>query len=224
MNTVMYLGNGIVLFFVLYMLARTLGKKLTSQMTLFDFIAGITLGSMTATTFLSPSVSLPRGILALALFSGLVFLIDHLTLKSLLIRRIFNSEASMLMKDGRIQMEEMKKVRFTVDELIAELRKKGVFSFSQVEAAVLETDGTVSVLRKADASPVTPAQMNLVTQTISSPYLVITDGKVVKKQLQQSGFSEQWLQEQVKTAGYVSFKEISACQIHQDGSLYLSGK
>ncbi|MYL28716.1 DUF421 domain-containing protein [Halobacillus halophilus] len=222
MNTVLYMGSGIVLFFILYILARTLGKKLTSQMTLFDFIAGITLGSMTATTFLSPSVSLQRGILGLALFSGLVFIIDHLTLKSLLVRRIFNSEATVLMKDGRIQIKEMKKARFTVDELIAELRKTGVFSFTHVEAAVLETDGTVSVLKKAEAAPVTPSDLNLVTQTAVFPYLVIMDGKVVKKQLQKSGFSEEWLQEKIIAAGYPSVEKIAAGQVHPDGTLYIS--
>lgn len=222
MNTVLYMGSGIVLFFILYILARTLGKKLTSQMTLFDFIAGITLGSMTATTFLSPSVSLHRGILGLGLFSGLVFLIDHLTLKSLLVRRIFNSEATVLMKNGRIQLKEMKKARFTVDELIAELRKTGVFSFTHVEAAVLETDGTVSVLKKAEAAPVTPSDMNFLTQPSAFPYLVIMDGKVVKKQLQESGFSEEWLREKIIEAGYPSVEKIAAGQVHPDGTLYLS--
>lgn len=216
-----FILRGITIFFILYILARILSKKLISQMTLFDFIAGITLGSMTATTFLSPSLPFIRGALALALFSFLVLVIDYWTMKSLFIRKFFNSEPTLLMDNGRILIKEMRKVRFTIDELIAELRKKGVFLFSEVQTAVLETDGSVSVLKKSDFSPVTPINMKIVTEPVTFPQIVILQGKVLDEPLDQSGYSKVWLENQLYNQGFSSYENILVAQVNPDGTLYI---
>jgi uncharacterized membrane protein YcaP (DUF421 family) len=216
-----FILRGITIFFILYILARILSKKLISQMTLFDFIAGITLGSMTATTFLSPNLPFIRGALALTLFSLLVLVIDYWTLKSLFIRKIFNSEPTLLMDNGRILSKEMRKVRFTIDELIAELRKKGVFLFSEVQTAVLETDGSVSVLKKADCSPVTPKNMKIFSSPVSFPQIVILQGKVLDESLNMSGHSKAWLEDQIHNHGFPDYDNILVAQVNPDGTLYI---
>lgn len=222
MDLMEYVWSGVAIFFVLYVLARILSKKLISQMTLFDFIAGITLGSMTSTTFLSPNVTLGRGALALILFSMLVLIIDYSTMKSLRIRKLVNSEPTVLMDNGRILVTEMKKVRFTVDELIAGLRKNGVFQFSDVQTAVLETDGSVSVLRKGANSPVTLKDMKLEPSPAMFPQIVLVQGKVLKEKLNASGYSGTWLDEQLSTYGYTDKQNLLVVQVNPDGTLYIA--
>ncbi|WP_226579726.1 YetF domain-containing protein [Halobacillus litoralis] len=224
MNTIDFIGNGLIIFFVLYILARILTKKLISQLTLFDFIAGITLGSMTSTTFLSPDVSLGRGILALVLFSLLVLLIDMWSLKSVAIRKVFNSKPTLLMDNGRILQNEMKKVRYNVDELIAELRKKGVFYFHEVQTAVLETDGSVSVLRKSESLPLTASDLKIEAKPVYFPQLVVVQGQVDEKKLAECGYSQEWLQAQIKKHGYDEFQELLVVQLNPNGKIYLASK
>ncbi|CDQ17796.1 DUF421 domain-containing protein [Halobacillus karajensis] len=216
-----FTGRGITVFFILYILARILSKKLISQMTLFDFIAGITLGSMTATTFLSKETTLSKGAFGLLLFAILVLVIDYFTMKSLIIRKLVNSEPTLLMDNGRILIKNMKKVRFTIDELIAELRKNGVFRFDNVQTAILETDGSVSVLQKADYSPVTPKGLRMETTPISFPRVVVVQGKILRKNLNASGYDETWLKEQLNHHGVTEWKDVLVVQINPDGTIYL---
>ncbi|REJ10390.1 DUF421 domain-containing protein [Halobacillus trueperi] len=216
-----FVGTGVTVFILLYVLARILSKKLISQMTLFDFIAGITLGSMTATTFLSDNVTLSKGALGLLTFAALVLLIDYLTLKSLTIRKLVNSQPTLLMDNGKILIKNMKKVRFNVDELIAELRKAGVFQFSDVQTAILETDGTVSVLRKSDASPVTTRDMKLETAPVSYSHVVMVQGKILQKQLNASGYSEAWLLDRLQSHGVSNLKDVLVAQVNHDGTLFV---
>ncbi|RDY69014.1 DUF421 domain-containing protein [Halobacillus trueperi] len=216
-----FVGTGVTVFILLYVLARILSKKLISQMTLFDFIAGITLGSMTATTFLSDNVTLSKGALGLLTFAALVLLIDYLTLKSLTIRKLVNSQPTLLMDNGKILIKNMKKVRFNVDELIAELRKAGVFQFSDVQTAILETDGTVSVLRKSDASPVTSRDLKLETAPVSYSHVVMVQGEILRKQLNASGYSEAWLLDRLRSHGVSNLKDVLVAQVNHDGTLFV---
>ncbi|GEN52297.1 DUF421 domain-containing protein [Halobacillus faecis] len=216
-----FIGTGVTVFITLYVLARILSKKLISQMTLFDFIAGITLGSMTATTFLSDNVTLARGALGLLTFAALVLLIDYLTLKSLAIRKLVNSQPTVLMDNGRIIIKNMKKVRFNVDELIAELRKAGVFQFSDVQTAILETDGSVSVLRKAQFSPITPLDLKLDPHPVTFSHVVMVQGKVLPDQLNASGYSEAWLEDRLQSHGVSNRKDVLVAQVNTDGTLFI---
>ncbi|MGR9049589.1 DUF421 domain-containing protein [Halobacillus faecis] len=216
-----FVGTGIIVFIILYVLARILSKKLISQMTLFDFIAGITLGSMTATTFLSDNVTLSRGALGLLTFASLVLLIDYLTLKSLAIRKLVNSQPTLLMDNGKILIKNMKKVRFNVDELIAELRKAGVFQFSDVQTAILETDGSVSVLRKAQFSPATPLDLKLDPDPVTFSHVVMVQGEVLPDQLNASGYSESWLEDRLQSYGVSNRKDVLVAQVNSDGTLYI---
>ncbi|MEC3885414.1 DUF421 domain-containing protein [Halobacillus sp. HZG1] len=216
-----FVGTGIIVFIILYVLARILSKKLISQMTLFDFIAGITLGSMTATTFLADNVTLSRGALGLLTFAALVLVIDYLTLKSLTIRKLVNSQPTLLMDNGKILIKNMKKVRFNVDELIAELRKAGVFQFSDVQTAILETDGSVSVLRKSEATPVTSRDMKLETAPAKYSHVVMVQGKILRHQLNASGYSEAWLQDQLQAHGISNVKEVLVAQVNPDGTIFV---
>ncbi|MYL48168.1 DUF421 domain-containing protein [Halobacillus litoralis] len=216
-----FVGTGVTVFILLYVLARILSKKLISQMTLFDFIAGITLGSMTATTFLADNVTLLKGALGLLTFAALVLLIDYLTLKSLTIRKLVNSQPTLLMDNGKIIIKNMKKVRFNIDELIAELRKAGVFQFSEVQTAILETDGSVSVLRKSDVEPLTPRDMKLEPKPVTYSHVVMVQGKVLLDQLNASGYSESWLEDRLQSHGVSDHKEVLVAQVNADGTLFV---
>ncbi|MGP4060327.1 DUF421 domain-containing protein [Halobacillus sp. H74] len=218
------LSRGLVLFSTLYFLARVLNKKLISQMTFFDFVAGITLGSMTATLTFSVNVSLGKGVFGLILFALLVFLIDVLCLKNFHLRKVFNSEPTVLMDNGKVLENGMKKVRFTVDELLIQLRKKNVFHFSDVESAVLETDGSVSVLKKAGRQTITQQDLNIIKKTAGLPQIVMIEGNVLPYSLKSMGKDESWLKNQLKQRGISDLTDVIVAQLSATDELYIDTK
>ncbi|ELK44663.1 DUF421 domain-containing protein [Bacillus sp. SB49] len=216
-----FLLRGFIMFALLYILARILSKKLISQLTLFDFIAGITLGSMTSNTFLTPDLPLWHGIAALVLFSALVMIMDIWTIKSFRVRKWLNSEPTLLIDNGKILEEGMAKVRFTVDELIGELRKSGVFHFRDVQVAVLETDGTVSVLRKSQYTPLTQGDIGMKGNEQSFPQVVIIQGNLLPNSLAATGYSEEWIEDKIAERGISDWAEIVTAQLDTEGNLYI---
>ncbi|WP_281975733.1 DUF421 domain-containing protein [Halobacillus litoralis] len=218
------LSRGLVLFSTLYFLARVLNKKLISQMTFFDFVAGITLGSMTATLTFSVNVSLGKGVFGLILFALLVLIIDVLCLKNFHLRKVFNSEPTVLMDNGKVLENGMKKVRFTVDELLIQLRKKNVFHFSDVESAVLETDGSVSVLKKAGRQTITQQDLNIIKKTAGLPQIVMIEGNVLPYSLKSMGKDESWLKNQLKQRGISDLTDVIVAQLSATDELYIDTK
>ncbi|MBM7554199.1 DUF421 domain-containing protein [Thalassobacillus pellis] len=217
-------GRVVVIFVVLYGLARTLNKKLISQMTFFDFVAGITLGSMTATITFNTNLEFWKGLLALVLFAVLVFLIEMATLKSFKARKIFNSEPTILINNGQILEDGMAKVRMNVDELLFQLRKKNFFYLSDVDSAVLETDGTVSVLPKTSAQPATKSDVNISQLSRNIPQTFIIQGNVLEHSLKAAGKDKAWVKQLMNQWGINKLEDIIVAQVDQLGGVYIDTK
>ncbi|MFG6115972.1 DUF421 domain-containing protein [Halobacillus sp. MO56] len=211
----------VLVFATLYIVARVLNKKLISQMTFFDFVAGITIGSMTATTILSPSVSLVKGAAGLVLFGVLVLLIDYLTLNNFHLRKLFNSEPTVLMNNGHILEDGMKRVRFTIDELLSQLRKKNVFYLSEVDTAILETDGTVSVLKKSSVQTPTNSDLNIVKPSKKLPQTFIIQGKVLENSLHAAGKDRNWMTQTLNQHGIKNINDVIVAQVDGQGNVFL---
>ncbi|SEA84676.1 Uncharacterized membrane protein YcaP, DUF421 family [Thalassobacillus cyri] len=211
----------VVVFTVLYVVARVLNKKLISQMTFFDFVAGITLGSMTATIILTSNLTLMKGLTGLVLFGGLVLLVDYMTLNNFHLRKLFNSEPTVLMNNGHILEDGMKRVRFTVDELLSQLRKKNIFYLSEVDTAILETDGTVSVLKKSSMQSPTNNDLNVVKPSKKLPQTFIIQGKVLEDSLHAAGKGRNWLTETLKQKGIKDINDVIAAQVDGQGNVFL---
>ena len=210
-----------VSFIVLYIMARILNKKLISQMTFFDFLAGVSMGSIVGSMIFTSNVRLDIGLAGLVLFGLLVLIIDVWAVKSFRARKIFNSEPTVLMKNGKILEEGMVKVRLTMDQLLGQLRKKGIFYLDEVELAVLETDGTVSVLRHPLALPATRGDVNSIKPSRGQPQVFILNGHLLASSLQAMGKDKQWVENTLRERGITDMRDVIVAQMDTQNRVYI---
>lgn len=212
-----------ILYTTLLILARIMGKKMISQMTFFDFVVGIVIGSVAATSAIGPySASLASGITILIVLTILVLLIGFFHIKSFAIRKLVDSEPVVFIEKGQIVEKNMQKERFTMEELTSLLREKNIFSIADVEFAILETDGKLSVLPKSEKQPLKPADL-----CISTPYQgltkdIIIDGNIMEENLANTQRNKTWLTKQLSMYNVKGINEVFYAGLDSNGNLYVS--
>ncbi|WP_088105190.1 DUF421 domain-containing protein [Halalkalibacter urbisdiaboli] len=210
-----------VAFIVLYFLCRLLNKKLISQMTFFDFVAGITIGSVAASSMLTKDVPIYIGMLGLFIFCLYTLSTNIIAIKSLRGRKILEDEPTYLVKNGKILEEGLKKSRMTMDSLIANLRKKSVFYLDQVDTALLETDGSVSVLKKTPYIDLMKKDIATVEPSRGIPQAFIIDGKILKKSLKVLRKDMKWVDEILTLHNVKHLEDVFVAQIDMLGNVYI---
>ncbi|HHV45819.1 MAG TPA: DUF421 domain-containing protein [Tissierellia bacterium] len=209
-------------FFVLMILTRLLGKKQMSQMTYFNYITGITIGSLTANIISTSSESITDEITGLLWWVFLVLLIAYITLKSSKLRIIIDGQPTILIRKGKLLKNTLKSTRLNLDDLSMMLRTKDIFSIADVDYAILEPNGQITVLKKQAQLNVTRADINIPTvDPVYLPSEIITDGKVVKRNLEEFGLTYDWLKSQLKTMGIDNIEDVFYAEILGDGKLYV---
>ncbi|UOE96194.1 DUF421 domain-containing protein [Alkalihalobacillus sp. LMS39] len=210
-----------IAFIILYILCRILNKKLISQMTFFDFVAGITIGSLVASSIIMTDVPIFISMVGLFFFCLYVFITSIIAIKSLWGRKVLEDEPTYLMKDGQILEEGLKKSRFTVDSLLTNLRKKNVFNIDEVDTAFLETDGTVTVLKKAPYLPAMQKDVFNVQVTRGVGQAFIIDGKILKKSLDILEKDIDWVKTVLAQHKISSIDDVFFAQIDKQGMVYI---
>ncbi|QOR67958.1 DUF421 domain-containing protein [Cytobacillus suaedae] len=208
-------------FITLYILCRVLNKKLIAQMTFFDFVAGITIGSVVASSMLMKDVPVYIGMIGLVLFCLYTFLSSIVAMKSLVGRKILEDEPTYLIKNGQVYEEGLKKVRLTMDSLLTGLRKKGFFYIDQVETAFLETDGTISAMAKPAYMNVTQKDINNIQMSRGTTQAFIIDGQVLKNSLSMLGKDMNWVQQVLTNNNITNIKDVFYAQIDEVGNVYI---
>lgn len=212
------------LYILALVLSRLMERRLISQMTFFDFVVGISMGSMVANaSFGSGKVSLSAAI-ALVALSALSIITGYLHIKSFKISKLVDSEPVTLVENGVIMEKNMNNIRMTIDELMAKLREKNAFSLADVEFAIMETDGELSVLPKADKQPLTPKHMNIQTESAGLTRDVIIDGKVMEENLTGAGLNMEWLNSQLNSQNIKDASEVFYAGIDNSRKLFISKK
>ncbi len=140
--------RSIITYFTLLFFTRIMGRKQISQLTYFDYIVGITIGSIAAVAAVDKSIHVIDGIISIFIWSALTIIISILTLKNIHIRLLVDSEPLIIMDKGIVIYKNMKKARYNMGDLLMQLRNKNIFNLTDVEAAILEPDGKLSVLKK----------------------------------------------------------------------------
>ena len=205
-------------------LARIMGRKLISQMTFFDFIVGVTMGTLTANVMVDMSNPASSSVTALIILSALSIGIGFLNIKSFKLRKMIDSEPVTLVKNGTIIEENMKNTRLTINELMMKMREKNAFSLADVEFAIMETDGMLSVLTKADKKPVTPSQMNIKAESEGLMKDVIIDGNLIEENLKAAGVDKNWIKGELQKQNVNNFSDVFYGGIYGNKKLHISRK
>lgn len=208
-------------FIILLMLARILGKKQISQMTFFDYVVGIGIGDMASSIAIDTSLKVIEGVIGLTIYTLLSVFIAYGAIKSFKFRDIVESSPSILIKNGKIMEKTLAKHRMNFDDLLNGLREKDAFNVSEVELAVLETNGQISVMKKPKYQALTPNDISLEVEEDHAPSLVIVDGALIEKHLNYLGYTKEWLLQKIKEQGAHKFEDVFFAQINSDGSVYV---
>lgn len=206
---------------VLFIVTKIIGKKQVSELSIFDYVIGISIGNFAAEMTINMDSPEVDGIFAVIIFGAIAYIVSYLTLHSINLRRFFIGTPTMIIQDGKLLRKNMKKARLDMNDLLEEARIKGYFDLSQVQFGILEANGEMSFLPYAEYQPLTPKVMN---QKVSKNYLVgnvIIDGVIMKNNLEKLGKSKEWLEKQLHDKGIKNRKEILLATLDQSDKLII---
>lgn len=212
-------------FAILLLFTRLTGKKQLSQMTIFTYITGITLGSMIGEMVIHGGVELVEEIVGVILWGVFSFVVEYVGLKIPFMRVVLDSEPTIVIKRGEIQIKELRKMRLNMDDLTMLLREKDVFNVRDVWYAILEPHGELSIVKKAPKQSVLMENIGLQPQNPSYlPGELITDGKLITKNLLEFGKTETWITQELSKRGITSIKQVFYAELSEDGTLFIQKK
>ncbi|EJS74955.1 DUF421 domain-containing protein [Bacillus cereus] len=195
--------RSVFILIILFAITKWLGKRQISQLSFFEYIAGMTIGDIAAQVSTGLDSKFFHGVFAILIFAVVPFFTGILSLKNKTARDFFEGKSTVLIKDGKILEDNLKKEKYTSDELLELLRGKDAFSVADVEFAVLEPSGELNVLLKKDRQPLTAKDIGLKVPNEKEPQTVIMDGNVLDEPLSSSGHNRAWLHAELEKLGVV---------------------
>lgn len=201
-------------FFALLILTKFMGKTQISQITPFNFISALVLGELVGNAIYSLDVNLLYILYSLGLWTFLVYLIEILTQKKRKLRAFFEDKPSVVIVNGQIDFIELKKSKLDIDELQGLLRQKDVFLINTVKFAILETNGSLSILKTEESS----------NFKMTLPINLIMDGEVILENLKACEHDMKWLNNELETKGIHEIKKVFLAQWTQESGIHISLK
>ena len=200
MELIKVVGTSIVSVVILFILTKVMGNRQISELTMFDYVIGISIGSIAA----EMATDLERpifGVIAMSVYSIIAVAISFATAKSIRLRRIFYGRTITLMKNGKILKQGLKKARLDISDFLTQTRTAGYFDVSDINYAIMEQNGKISFLPFSDKRPATPEDMSIVPEEDYFCYNIITDGVILYDNLKKIGLDEKWLLSNLKAKG-----------------------
>ncbi len=191
----------------LFIVAKLMGHKQVAQLDFFDYISGITIGSIGAE--LATELEAPwKPLIALGMYGVVSILLDLLTSKFSKIRKYINGTPTILMNEGKIYRKNLKKAKLDLSEFMLLCREQGYFDLDEIQTVVFEHNGKLSVLPKAENRPATPEDLKITVKASQLGTEIIMDGRVMGENLSRMGRDANWLEKQLKAQSYKDAKEI----------------
>lgn len=213
--------RSLIAYFALLILMRLIGKQQMAQLTYSDYVVGITIGSIAATISVQLNQNTTASLFGLIVWTILPILMAFLCIKNIWIRKVVNGEATIVIDNGKIMEKRLAKLHISIDDLISQLRTKNIFNITDVEFAMFEANGKLSIQLKSQKQPLTPDDLNLPTEYLGLPTTLINDGQVLRDALKSLNLTQAWLQYQLTKANIKDFSQISLAQLDTTGNLYV---
>ena len=205
----------------LFVIAKIIGHKQMSQLDLFDYITGITIGSIAAE--LATELEQPlQPLIAMVVYGVITVFLTTATSKLPKMRKFINGTPTIIMNNGKIYRKNMKKAKIDLTEFMVLCRQEGYFNLADIQTAIFEYNGRLTILPISSKRPVNPDDMNLAPQPEYISTEVIMDGRILDENLKRMGLDSRWLEKQIKEQGFRNAKEIllGICDRNKQLSLY----
>lgn len=205
----------------LFIIAKIMGHRQVAQLDFFDYITGITIGSVAAE--LATEIESPlKPLVAMIIYGAVTILLNLLTNKIPKVRKYINGSPTVLMNNGKLYKKNMKKEKLDLSEFLMMCREQGYFDLTDIQTAIFECNGKLTVLPLSGSRSVTPSDLNLNPEADCICTEVIMDGHIIEENIKRMGLNTDWLNKQLKEQGYHNAKEIflGVCNKDKQLSLY----
>jgi uncharacterized membrane protein YcaP (DUF421 family) len=217
-HTIMLRALGAIV--VMFIFTRILGKRQISQLTFFEYITGITIGDLAGFISTDIQANYLHGLSAMLVWFVVPYTLERWMLKNRRLRITFEGNERMFIKKGKILEDNLRKERFTADELLEQLRTKNVFDLNEIEYAVLEASGSLSVLLKPEYRPLTPKHLQISVPREREPQAIIMDGDIIDDGLRNTGYTREWLHTELDKLGLTQ-ENVFLAQVDSFGQIYV---
>lgn len=198
----------VLLYMIVLLVMKVMGKAELSKMSPFQLIVVFMIAELASIPIESPEVSMLTGVTAIFTLMFLQVLISFISLKSESFKNFFSGKPSILIEKGAINQKELKKLRITINDLMEQLRLGSASSISEVEYAIMESNGDLSIIQKAENKPLTAKDLSIEKPREIMPMVLISDGILYQKNAAQAGWDESQLQNALSEAGISGYAEV----------------
>ena len=214
----------LLLYLLVVIVTRLMGKRQIGELQPYEFVITIMIADLVAVPMQDRGLSLFSGVIPVLTLLLVQVVFSFLSLKSQTFRRILCGRPSTIMENGKINWQEMRSNLYHVNDLLEQLRSQGYFNLSDIEFALLETNGSLTVLPKAESRLVTPGDLNLETKPEKKPILLIIDGQIEKGNLAHAGLSREWLRKELQKQGVKDQSTVLIAMLDTRGRFYCQTK
>lgn len=214
----------IILYVLIIAGIRLMGKRQVGELEPSELVLALIIADLAAVPMQDFGIPLIAGIIPILTLLSVTMLISVLSMKSIRFRALLCGRPSIIVENGKLHQREMQKNRFTVDELMEELRMKGFTDITTIKYAILETNGQLSVLPYADQKPPTAQDLGLSPEEAGLPIVIINDGRVLEHNLKTRGYDRNWLEKQLHAHGVKKTEDVYLLTADEQGQVYFARK
>jgi len=214
----------LILYGLVVLVMRLMGKRQIGQLQPFEFVVAIMIADLASVPMQNRDLPLSTGIIPILTLLVVQVSLAFLILRSPKMRRVICGSPSILIENGHLRRQELARLRINTDDLLEQLRAKNYANLEDVEYAILETNGQLSVIPKSQRRPVNPADLQLPTQYEGLPLNLIVDGRIVRESLAVAGLDENWLHVQLNRHGLAGPEDVFLASLDTEGHLYFCRK
>jgi len=211
----------VLIYFIVLAIVRLMGKREIGQLSPFDFVVAIIIAELAAIPMEAAGIPLRKAILPMVTLAVLEVFLSYLALRSPFLRKVLDGQPQVVIRNGHILKKELRKARYNLNDLLAQLREKGIVNVCDVEFGILETSGKLSVIPKSQKRPVTPGDLGLTTGYEGLPTVVIMDGMIVRENLRLLGLDQKWLHERLAELN-LQPRDVFLAVLGTDGKLFIN--
>lgn len=214
----------LILYLLIIFGIRLMGKRQVGELEPSELVLSLIIADLAAVPMQDFGIPLLSGIIPIITLLCMTTILSVLTMKSVKFRAIMCGRPSIIVENGKLRQKEMGKNRFTVDELMEDLRLQGINDISTIKYAILETNGRLSILPYADQLPVTARQMSVSVTELGLPLVIISDGHLLSHNLKARGLNEGWLKNCLKDHGISRLEDVFLLTVDEKNNIYFAAK
>lgn len=207
-EALMVIPRSLISIIILYLVTKLIGKKQVSELSLFDYVIGISIGNFAAEMIINMDTPFLYGCIAMTTFGIVAYLVSVITMKSIIIRKLIIGTPTIVIQNGKLLESNLKKLKMDINDLLEQTRIGGYFDVSEIEYAIVEANGKLSIMPKSIYAPLTPNDMKVKVNKKDIIANIIIDSKIIKESLHNMNKDEEWLNKELKIKGYRDLSKI----------------